>query len=87
MAKNWQRSEPEQAEYCSGQAGPDLIINTARVDANLPTIKYALEFGAHTDKASVSTMLDPTFMKVADRYNNVWGGVLLLRHDPEQAHG
>ena len=39
-------SEPEQAEYRSGQAGPDLIMNTARVDAALPTIKYALEYGA-----------------------------------------
>ena len=28
---------------------------------------------SYTDKASVSTMLDPTFMKVVDRYNNVWG--------------
>ena len=31
-------------------------------------------FIRYTDKASVSTMLDPTFMKVVDRYNNVWGG-------------
>ena len=30
-------------------------------------------FISYTDKASVSTMLDPTFMKVVDRYNNVWG--------------
>ena len=48
MAKGCQGSEPEQAEYRSGQAGPDPISNRARVDAALPTIKYALEYGAKT---------------------------------------
>ena len=30
-------------------------------------------FLGYTDKAFVSTMFDPTFMKVVDRYNNEWG--------------
>ena len=66
-------------------------MNTARVDATSPTIRYALEYGAHTDKTSVCTIWDPTFMKVVDRYNNVWGGgyscciMILTKHMAKDA--